>query len=453
MSQREPKLMYVFPGQGAQYRSMGKDLWETYPAARATYELASETLGYDVADLSFRDPDSLLNVTSYTQPALLTHSVACLAAFQDLSEESVKPSIVAGHSLGEYSAMVAADVLSFQDALRLVKRRGELMSEFGTGQMLAVSMELSVVREFAERHFCGIGGCNLPEQTVVGGLEKDLDALAEELRKESRKARPTRLKTGGAFHTYLMVDAAMHFRKHLEEADFKAPSCRILSNYTGDFHGTNPDSFRSRLFYQLFNPVRWAWGMRCALEEGASAIVEFGGGVGGESPETVRPNLASIVKRTTKAQQGRFGRRATDSSKLGYQPMYSHAINVDSIAKSAHLVAALRRTTYASADDAPEANKPLASNCCRLFVPTVGGVPVGESGVLMGRVQELGLGDRIEIIAEDASANVAFISSLDSERTEPSPYLATSGGDTTAAPLHVLGEKEIEAELVRLHEE
>ena len=335
MAEHTESCMYVFPGQGAQYKGMGQDVYESSQRARSVYDRASEALGWDVAELSFRDPEERLDLTAYTQPALLTHSIACLEAFHELTEGRVSPAIAGGHSLGEYSALVAAGALDFEEAVRLVRRRGELMSEHGEGQMLAVPLPVDDVRPYAERHYCGIGGCNLPSQTVVGGPESDLEALAEDLRRDHPKARVSKLKTEGAFHTYLMVKAATEFRPALAAANIGAPACRVLSNYSGEFHEPDADSIRYRLFFQLFHPVKWIWGLQRALDAGPTRIVEFGGGLGDGGPADRRPNLGAVIRRTVKAGQGRFGPGRDEVRPLSAAPSYSPAINVDSIREAA----------------------------------------------------------------------------------------------------------------------
>ena len=295
------KVLYVFPGQGSQYRGMGSDLAGEFPVVRNLYERAGEVLGYDLSELSFRDPGEQLSLTRFTQPALLTHEVACLEALRSLVGDAVKPALAAGHSLGEYSALVAAGALTFEAALKLVQRRGELMSEFGSGGMLATTLDLAAAMSLADRHFCGIGGCNLPDQTVVAGEDADLDALADELATLHPNKRGIRLNTEGAFHTYLMIGAAKEFRRVLEQTEFGSLAVETLSNYTGKAHDSSANGIRSRLFFQLFNPVRWVGCMNAAIDAQVDAVIEFGGGIGkGEGPEGKRPNLESIVKKSLK---------------------------------------------------------------------------------------------------------------------------------------------------------
>ncbi len=298
-------IMFVFPGQGSQYRGMGSDLCADFPVANALYDEASEILKFDLKRLSFEDPADEIGLTRNTQPALLTHEIACLRVFAELSGGAVQPVLAAGHSLGEYSALVAAGVLSFADALRLVRRRGELMGEHGEGGMLALTLDVDTARPLADRHYCQVASCNLPEQTVVGGRDADLDALAADLAERMPRKRAIRLATEGAFHTYFMVQAARLFREDLEAVDFAAQTTGVLSNYTGGLHEAEPQAIRTRLFFQLFNPVNWVGCLHAAMAARVDTYIEFGGGLGAEEgPATKRPNLESIIRKTVKAGGG-----------------------------------------------------------------------------------------------------------------------------------------------------
>ena len=292
----EKQTMFIFPGQGSQYVGMGSDIYERYDVAKKVYNQANEVLGFDIKGLSFEGPAEELNLTRNTQPALLTHSIACLEVFRELTEGEMEPVVAAGHSLGEYSALVASGALTFEEALKLVQRRGQLMGEFGRGKMIAFRANLDTVRDFADRFYCGIGGCNLPEQTVVGGSEEDLQALAEYAESIGQRGIP--LNTEGAFHTYLMVSAAEAFRPALDGAHMVPPKCKVFSNYTGDYHESDPANIKAYLFFQLFNPVKWIWSVQQALRDGVNLIIEFGGGIGkGEGPAEKRPNLQGITKK------------------------------------------------------------------------------------------------------------------------------------------------------------
>jgi [acyl-carrier-protein] S-malonyltransferase len=299
MTDRQRRTLFVFPGQGSQYRGMGSDLAGEFAVARATYEEASDAVGYDLAELSFEDPRAELGLTRFTQPALLTHEIACLRVFHELTGGTIQPDIAAGHSLGEYTALVAAGSLSLADGLKLVKKRGELMGEHGEGGMLALGLAVDAARAIADRHYCQVASINLPEQTVVGGREGDLESLAAEMARINPRKRAVRLATEGAFHTYLMVGAARIFRETLDATEFRSPRIGVLSNYTAGLHDPEPTAIRTRLFFQLFNPVNWVGCLQAAMAVRVTHILEFGGGIGpGEGPADKRPNLESIIRKT-----------------------------------------------------------------------------------------------------------------------------------------------------------
>lgn len=310
----ERRIMFVFPGQGSQYRGMGSDLCAEFGVARETYAEASEALGFDMARLSFEDPDNEIGLTRNTQPALLTHEVACLRVFRELVGQPLLPVLAAGHSLGEYTALVATGSLGLADGLRLVRRRGELMGEHGEGGMLALGLDAAAARAIADRHYCQVASINLPEQTVVGGRDADLETLAAEMERINPRRRPVRLATEGAFHTYLMVEAARRFRETLDATPFAPPAAGVLSNYSAGVHEPEAGAIRTRLFFQLFNPVNWVGCLATAMQQGISHMIEFGGGIGsGEGPGEKRPNLESIVRKTLKG--------------AGYEAQYAAAIN------------------------------------------------------------------------------------------------------------------------------
>lgn len=316
-------ILYVFPGQGSQFKGMGHDLYQEFATAKAIYEQASGVLGYDIAELSFHDPQEQLYRTQFTQPALLTHAIACLEVFRDMTDDRLAPSMAAGHSLGEYSALVATKALSFENALKLVQKRGELMGTHGEGEMTAIPLDLATVRPIAERHHCAIAGCNLPDQTVVGGQGDDLTLVEQEVKERFARKRPVRLKTEGAFHTYYMVNAAQHFRSVLSDAEFKLSDVRVLSNFTGGYHESDPADIRACLFFQLFHPVLWYSNMQTAVGNGIKTIIEFGGGIGAASgPDGKRPNLEGMIKKTL---------RAAD-----HEALYLAAINSQSLHAANH---------------------------------------------------------------------------------------------------------------------
>ena len=293
--------LYVFPGQGSQYEGMGKDICEAYDVAARVYEQANDVLGYDIRDMSFNNPGDELNLTRNTQPALLTHHVACLEAFRERTGGGVEPTITAGHSLGEYTALVAANALTFDTALRLVQIRGQLMGEHGEGEMTAFMMAVDEIRPLAERFNCAISACNQPQQTVVGGSSADLEKLEAHVAEAFPRKRAIRLKTEGAFHTSYMDKAAGLFKEALCDADMRAPGVRVLSNYTGGFHGGDPGEIKERLYFQLRHPVMWDANLRAAFDEGVARVYEFGGGIGSGGPGEKRPNLEGMIKKAVRS--------------------------------------------------------------------------------------------------------------------------------------------------------
>jgi len=316
------KVMFVFPGQGSQYRGMGSDIYSEFSVARDIYAESSDALGYDMMKLSFEDPGNEIGLTRFTQPVLLTHSVACMRVFEELTGGAIQPLMAAGHSLGEYTALVGAGSLSLSDGLKLVQKRGELMGEHGAGGMLALTLGLQTARSIADRFYCQVAGCNLPEQTVVGGREDDLEALAAYVKENYPRKRAIPLATEGAFHTYFMVKAAQLFREVLDTTDFSAPSFQVLANYTGNVHEPDARGIRSRLFFQLFSPVKWVGCLATAVEQGINTFIEFGGGLGAsDEPAEKRPNLESIIKKTLRAHK--------------YEADYIASINCDTLRAAA----------------------------------------------------------------------------------------------------------------------
>ena len=314
-------VLFIFPGQGSQYPGMGKDLFDAFSCVRDVYAEASDVLGYDIAALSFDDPKDQIHLTRFTQPALLTHSIACLKIFQEQLSAPIIPRAAAGHSLGEYSALVASGALDFASALQLVNERGRLMGELGEGEMEALPLEFQAAKHIAEQHYCAVAACNLPDQTVVGGRAADLDSLIEQFGIDFPGKRSARLKTEGAFHTFYMIETAMQFRSNLTTAPFQSPAVSVLSNASGTFHTKDPDAIRAALFIQLFSPVLWNANLNQAVENGCQTIIEFGGGIGkGQSPAEKKPNLAGIVKKTFRRHD--------------HPPQYSGVINIDTLEKS-----------------------------------------------------------------------------------------------------------------------
>jgi len=220
---------------------------------------------------------------------------------------------------------VASGTLSFESALKLIQKRGEFMGTYGEGEMTAFPLDVDTIRPIAERYHCAIAGCNLPEQTVVGGRAEDLALLEAAVQEQFDSKRFMRLKTEGAFHTYYMVEAAQRYRSVLETAEFNPGQVRVLSNFTGGYHSADPADIRSRLFFQLFYPVLWHSNLQTAFADGVDTIIEFGGGIGVASePEGKRPNLESMIKKTLRAS--------------GHEAQYLAAINRQSLEKTADFI-------------------------------------------------------------------------------------------------------------------
>ena len=292
------QLMYIFPGQGSQYKGIGKDLYESCESARNIYHQASELLGYDLVELSFSDQQEQISLTRYTQPVLFTHQIACLKVFNELTDNQYTPGLLAGHSLGEYTALVAAGSISFEDGLELVSKRGELMGDFGSGSMLALPFNQVKSAALAEDFGCQVATINLQQQTVVGGTESNIDQLQEHILALHPKKRTVKLDTEGAFHTDLMKDAADEFKTMLDRTHFGSLNAPVLSNYSADIHQQDGSSTADLLYQQLYKPVNWLGCMQASLIYQIDTIIEFGGGIGkGDKPEEKRPNLEAMTKR------------------------------------------------------------------------------------------------------------------------------------------------------------
>ena len=273
------KTAYVFPGQGAQFVGMGKELYENYPLAKELFEKANEILGFRITDIMFAGTDEELKQTKVTQPAVFLHSVIRALCLGD----EFQPDMVAGHSLGEFSALVAAGALSFEDGLRLVSKRALAMQqacEANPGTMAAV---LGLPDEKVEEVVKSIEGAvvvaanfNCPGQLVISGSIEGVDKACE-LLKEAGAKRALRLNVGGAFHSPLMEPARVALEAAIEATEFHAPRCPIYQNVTAA-PTTDIDTIRRNLIAQLTAPVRWTESVKAMVADGASRFVEVGPG-------------------------------------------------------------------------------------------------------------------------------------------------------------------------------
>lgn len=275
---------FVFPGQGAQAVGMGKDVVEL-PAVKALYEGANQAVGFDLRGIAFEGPEELLRQTANTQPALLTTSLAYLAAFLEAGGDKVKPSYVAGHSLGEWTALAAAGALQPNEAARLVHLRGRYMEEAVPGGQGAMAAVLGAEREAlqalcaavsAEAGKVELANVNCPGQIVVSGTREGVEAVAAR-GKEAGAKRVIPLEVSGPFHSSLMQPAADRLAALLADIPIQAPGVPLIANVTAQTVA-DPEEIRSLLVKQVVAPVLWEDSVRRLLELGVDTIVEFGPG-------------------------------------------------------------------------------------------------------------------------------------------------------------------------------
>ncbi|MBP3964545.1 ACP S-malonyltransferase [Paenibacillus lignilyticus] len=276
------KIAFVFPGQGAQAVGMGKDAYEAFDASKAIIDAADEALRFKLSDIIFGGPEEQLKQTANTQPALLAVSIALLEALKD---RGLKPDFVAGHSLGEYSALVAAGALSYQDAVRTVRARGEFMEQAvpsGQGAMAAV---LGAERE-ALAALCAavssevgaveLANVNCPGQIVVSGTAAGVQGVVER-GKEAGAKRVIPLEVSGPFHSSLMKPAAERLEGVLAALSISDASVPVIANVTAQ-PVTNADEIRKLLAEQVYSPVLWEDSVRYLIEQGVDTFVEIGSG-------------------------------------------------------------------------------------------------------------------------------------------------------------------------------
>lgn len=268
---------YVFPGQGAQFSGMGKNLYESSDSARQLFEKANEILGFEITKVMFEGSDEELKQTNVTQPAIFLHSVILASTIEDF-----KPNMVAGHSLGEFSALVAAGALSFEDGLKLVSQRADAMQracEINPSTMAAIlNLEDKVVEDIC----AGIDGVvvaanyNCPGQLVISGSIEAVTEACEQLKAAGAK-RALILPVGGAFHSPLMEPAREELAKAIENTTFSTPTCPIYQNVNAQ-PSSDVETIKANLIAQLTAPVRWTQSVQNMVADGATKFVECGPG-------------------------------------------------------------------------------------------------------------------------------------------------------------------------------
>ncbi len=268
---------FVFPGQGAQFVGMGKDLYDNYPIAKEMFEKANEILGFRITDLMFEGTEDDLKQTKVTQPAIFLHSVILAKTIEDFN-----PEMVAGHSLGEFSALVANGALSFEDGLKLVSQRAMAMQkacENEPSTMAAIiGLEDKVVEEICE----GIedvvvpANYNCPGQLVISGSMKGIEVACEKL-KEAGAKRALPLKVGGAFHSPLMEPARVELAEAINNTNFNTPICPVYQNVDAKPY-TDATQIKENLIKQLTSPVKWTYIMQNMIADGMASYTEVGPG-------------------------------------------------------------------------------------------------------------------------------------------------------------------------------
>ena len=291
MSSQE-QTAYVFPGQGSQWVGMGRDIFAGSPQARQVFDEADSLLGFSLSRLCFEGPEVVLRQTINAQPAILTVSIAYLTASPELTDKSSPPAFVAGHSLGEYTALVAAQVLPFKDALYLARERGRLMHEAGQkipGGMLAIiGLDEGVVDDICRSAQIQIANINCPGQIVVSGPTHLLDQAAE-LAKAKGAHRVVPLQVSGAFHSRLMEPAAEGMSHATSTFSFRDPTIPIVANTTAR-PIANAQAIRAELLSQLLNCVQWQKSVEYMIKQGVTTFIEIGPG----------QVLSGLIKRVSK---------------------------------------------------------------------------------------------------------------------------------------------------------
>ena len=275
------KIAFIFSGQGSQYIGMGKELYDNILICRETFDKARELLDFDIKELMFNGEKEKLDITENTQPAILATSIMAMKA---LEEKGIIPDVVAGLSLGEYSALVAANALSFDEAIPLIRKRGKFMQEavpVGIGSMAAIiGLDLNKIKlalnEASAIGIVEIANYNTHNQIVIGG-EKEAVEKAMELCLEYGARRAIPLKVSGPFHTSLLESASIKLKEELDKTEFKKPELRIISNVTANFVENN-EEIKELLYKQVKSSVRWSESIDKMLDMGVDTFIELGPG-------------------------------------------------------------------------------------------------------------------------------------------------------------------------------
>jgi len=279
MKPSEAKIAFVFPGQGAQYVGMGRDIYENFKEVRPIFQKADEILKFNLTKLCFEGPAEELKLTSICQPAILVVSLATLRALQ-ITNPDICAGMTAGLSLGEYCALVAAGVVDFEDAVRLVQRRGELMEEAARanpGQMASIlGLNNEQVEKICETTHAEIANLNCPGQIVISGTVEAVSQAAT-LAKEKGARKVIILEVSGPFHSSWMNSASKKLMFELNRIEVKTPQMPVVSNVTAYFENT-PEEIRTNLVYQINPATRWEDSIRLIIDSGITSFLEIGPG-------------------------------------------------------------------------------------------------------------------------------------------------------------------------------